>query len=76
MKRRHLLFTSAFTTMGQMGEAVEIMRITNKAFQIFARSSTKNIKYPSSGIDFNERISIMSPSVFEGLYELTHPVII
>lgn len=35
-----------------MGEA-ELMRITNKAFHIFRRSNMKNIKHPSSGMNFN-----------------------
>lgn len=48
IKRRYLLITSVCTVMGQMGEEVELMRITNKAFQIFERSSMKNIKHPSS----------------------------
>lgn len=55
-----------FTAMGKMGE-VALVRITNKAFHIFRRSSMKNIKHPSSGMYFKERISKMSPPVFERL---------
>jgi len=42
--------------MGQMGKEVELMRIPNKPFHIFGRSNMKNIKHPSPGMDFNERL--------------------
>lgn len=51
-----------------MREDIELMGITNKAFQIFGRSNMKKTKHPSSRKDFNEKISKMSPPITERVY--------